>query len=89
MAFYLRKLWTKVTRSAQARASLRTFSPDDGRLGLRDLASRFHILSDHGGDPFSEGPRSVALHILNMCNFTSEDFALLAESEREREGDDQ
>ena len=88
MAFYLRKLWTKVTRAAQARAYLRTFSTDDGMLVLHDLATRFHILSDHGGDPFAEGQRSVALHILNMCNFTPEDFALLAESERERQGDD-
>ena len=89
MAFYLRKLWTKITRSDQARAYLRTFSTDDGMLVLHNLATQFHILADHGGDPFAEGQRSVALHILNFCNFTSEDFALLAESEKEREGDDQ
>ena len=89
MSFYLRKLWTKVTRSAQARAYLRTFSTDDGMLVLHDLFSRFHILTTHDGGPFAEGQRSVALHILNFCNFTSEDFALLAESEKEREGDDQ
>ena len=88
MAFYLRKLWVKVTRSAQARAYLRTFSTDDGMLVLHDLASRFHILSTHGGDPYSEGQRDVTLHILNLCNFTQDDFALLAESEQERQGDD-
>lgn len=88
MSFFLKKLWTKITRSDQARAYIRTFQTPDGMIVLHDLSSRYHVLTAHDGGQFAEGERSVVLHILHLCNFTEEDFNLLAESEHSRQGDE-
>lgn len=88
MSFFLKKLWRKITRSDQARAYIKTFETQDGMLVLHDLASRYHLLTHHDGGERAEGERTVVLHILHLCNFTEEDFAILAQSENERQGDD-
>lgn len=44
----------------------KAFSTQDGKIVLYDLMNNFHVLNDHGGDPFKEGQRSTVLEILKM-----------------------
>jgi hypothetical protein len=44
------------------------FGTEQGKQVLFDLMDKFHVLNSHKGDAFSEGQRSVVLHIMSRAN---------------------
>lgn len=44
------------------------FSSPEGKDVLFDLMNKFHILNTHNGNVFSEGQRSVVLHMMAQAN---------------------
>lgn len=59
----------------------KVFGSDAGKAVLFDLMNRFHVLNEHGGDPFKEGQRSVALHIFKKCKIDLKEFDKLLNGE--------
>lgn len=59
----------------------KVFGSPEGREVLFDILNRYHVLNSHGGDPFKEGQRTVALHILSQCSIDLVQFEKILKGE--------
>ena len=82
--FYLIREWfPNIRRSEQAKAWLKIAETQEGMVAIHDLANRYHMLTSHGGDVFSEGQRSVIAYILSQVNLTPEELTRMKMTETE------
>jgi hypothetical protein len=78
----------RASHAQLARAMVNTLASEDGHLVMCYLAQMFHVLNSHRGDAYSEGQRSVVLHLLKCLNVDAAVFAGLVfnlENSRETE----
>ncbi len=82
--FYLIREWYQgIRRSQQAEAWLKIAETQEGLIAIHDLANRYHMLTSHGGDAFSEGQRSVVAYILSQINLSPAEMTRMKLTETE------